>query len=141
MISIDGSVFIQIINFLFLIWILNLLLYKPIRNIIRRRQEKFSGLETEIETSHNKAAVQDAAFSDGLKAARARGLQEKNQLLQDAAEKEKEIVGRINEKAQADFAAVRRQIEQDVEKARQALSSEVDRFAESISEKILGRTI
>jgi len=47
----DASVFIQIINFLFLIWVLNLIIYKPIRNILIQRKEKFSGLEADIERS------------------------------------------------------------------------------------------
>ena len=34
----DASVIIQIINFLFLIWVLNLIIYKPIRNIFIQRK-------------------------------------------------------------------------------------------------------
>ena len=37
----DASVIIQIINFLFLIWVLNLIIFKPIRNILIQRKEKF----------------------------------------------------------------------------------------------------
>ena len=45
MISVDVSLFIQIANFLFLIWVLNIILYRPIRGIIRQRKEKFDKLE------------------------------------------------------------------------------------------------
>ena len=41
----DASVFIQMINFIFLIWILNTLLFKPIRNILLKRKQEFEGLE------------------------------------------------------------------------------------------------
>jgi len=141
MISIDASVFIQIINFLFLIWILNLILFKPIRNIIIQRKEKFSGLEEGIESALEKAESQDQAFVAGIKEARTKGLKQKEVLLQAASDEEKEIIGKINDKAQAELAKVREQIASEAETARQTLMKEVDSFAGIISEKILGRAV
>ncbi len=141
MISIDWSVFIQIINFLFLIWILNLILYKPIRNIITQRKDKFSGLEADVETAESEAAAQDQAFASGIKEARARGLKQKELLLQAASDEEKELIGKINERAQAELTKVREQIAREADGARETLMKEVDVFAGSISEKILGRGV
>ena len=135
----DASVFIQIINFLFLIWILNIIIYKPIRNIIIQRKEKFSGLEADIETAESKAAAQDQAFASGIKEARARGLKQKEELLEAASDEEKELIGKINEKAQAELAKVREQIVREADGARETLMKEVEDFAGTISEKILGR--
>lgn len=141
MISIDGSVFIQVINFLFLIWILNLILFKPIRNIILQRKEKFSDLEATIESSLEASQAQNQAFASGIKEARARGLKEKEVLLQAASDEEKKIIGSINEKAQAELATVRERIASEANTARETLMKEVDSFAGSISEKILGRSV
>ncbi len=135
----DASVFIQIINFLFLIWILNLIIYKPIRNILTQRKEKFSGLETDIETAESKAVAQEQAFASGIKEARARGLKQKEALLQAASDEEKELIGKINEKAQAELTKVREQIAREADGARETLMKEVEDFAGTISEKILGR--
>ncbi len=44
----DWTVGIQIINFLIILWILNLILYRPIRNILRQRKEKIDGLEDDV---------------------------------------------------------------------------------------------
>ena len=141
MISVDWSVLIQIINFLFLIWILNLILFKPIRNIIIQRKEKFSGLEADIETAQTTAEAQDQSFADGIKEARAKGLKQKESLMQVAAEEEKELIGKINQKAQAELTKVREQIVREADDAREMLMKEVDSFAGSISEKILGRAV
>lgn len=141
MINIDWSVIIQIINFIFLIWILNLILYKPIRNIIIQRKETFSGLETDIETAESKADAQAQAFESGIKEARARGLKQKEELLQAASNEEKELIGKINEKAQAELAKVREQIAREADGARETLMKEVKDFAGTISEKILGRAV
>ena len=55
----DWTVGIQIINFLVILWILNLILYRPIRNILRQRKEKIDGLETSIETYSEDAQEKD----------------------------------------------------------------------------------
>jgi len=139
MVSVDGSMIIQIANFLILIWILNIVLYKPIRNIIIQRKEKITGLESDIESAETKAVEQDQAFADGLKDARAKGLKQKEALLQAAADEEKALIGQINEKAQAELTKIREQIASEANEAKQALMKDVDGFASAISEKILGR--
>ena len=137
----DGSIIIQIINFLFAIWVLNVLLYKPIRKVLTRRKEKVDGLELAIATSNNDVKEKDDAFAAGMKEARARGFKEKGALLQQAADEEKSIIADINRNAQAELTKIRGQIKKDVEAARESLQSEIDDFANQISQKILGRAV
>jgi len=141
MINIDGSLFIQIANFLVLIWILNIVVYRPIRKILLERNERISGLEKGIETRLKDAQEKDEEFSHGIREARAQGVQEKDALLDEAAAEEKQIIAKINEKAQADLAEVRAQIEKDIDEVRSALQLQVDDFARAIGQKILGRTV
>lgn len=139
MISVDGSAIIQIVNFLLLIWVLNIILYRPIRNVLLQRKEKIQGLEQNISTCEKDSNEKDAAFSEGIKSARVKGLQEKGALLQEAAEAEKEMVEEINRKAQEKLAKVQEKIEQDIETVKSSLLKEVDAFADIIGQKILGR--
>ncbi len=139
MISVDGSLFIQIINFLFLIWALNFVLYKPIRNILIQRKEKVAGLEQNIDACNKEIQEKDDAFISGLKEARVNGTKEKEALIQAAADEEKKIIEEINKKAQADFAEVRERVAKDAEIVRVALQKELDNIATAISHKILGR--
>jgi len=141
MINIDGSLFIQIINFLFLIWVLNLLLYKPIRNIILQRKDKVSGMEQDVEQAEVKALEQNAALADGIKDARVKGLEAKKAMMLEGEEEEKKIFSKINEKAQADLIKIKEQIAEQTKAAETALLKDVDNFADAISEKILGRTV
>ena len=137
----DWTVFIQIINFLLILWILNRILYRPIRNILRQRKEKMDGLELSIQTYNDDAEEKDKAFAAGIKEARARGLNEKEALLQDAAEEEKKILAKVNEKAQAELADIRQKISQEAQTAKAALQTKVEEFAGDICQKILGRTV
>jgi len=141
MISIDGSIIIQIVNFIFLIWVLNIILYKPIRNVLLQRKERVADLEQSIEASRRDVEEKDEAFSLGIKEAKAKGLKGKEGLLQIASEEERKIIEKINEKAQADITNVRVKIAEDAESARKSLQQEVDTFADAIAQKILGRTV
>ncbi len=137
----DGSVVIQIVNFLLSIWILNLLLYKPIRKILIQRKEKMQGLELSIEMADKDAVEKDQSFAAGIKEARVKGLQEKEALIQQAADEEKRVVAEINRQAQAELADLREKIKKDAVVVRESLEKEIGDFASQISQKILGRTV
>jgi F-type H+-transporting ATPase subunit b len=141
MIKVDGSLFVQIANFLVLIWLLNIVLYKPIRNVLIKRNEKIKGLEQNIDMFKKDAKEREDAFANGLKAARVKGLKEKEALLSTASEEERNIIEEINQKAQANLAEVRAKIVKDTEAVRISLQREVEEFANAIGKKILGRTV
>lgn len=139
MVNIDFSVVIQIINFIVLIWVLNMVLYKPIRSILRQRKEKIVGLEEGISNLAGDAEEKDQAFTSGVRAARTQGMKEKEAILQEAAEEEKKIIGEITRKAQEDLSEVKRQIASEADEVRQTLLGKVDEYANTIGAKILGR--
>ncbi len=139
MVSVDGSLFIQIINFLFLLYVLNLVLFKPIRRVLLERREKITGLQEGVESLSAESVEKDEAYKDGLKGARAEGLKQKETFVEQASQEEKEIIERINKKAQANLAEIRLQVAEETKKAQSALEQEIDTFARAIGEKILGR--
>jgi len=141
MVNVDKSVFIQIINFLFLIWAMNVVLYKPIRKILLQRKEKIDGLEQSIENFGKNAQEKEDAYALGIKEARAKGQKEKEALLSAAQNEEKQLIEKINKKAQEDLVQMRDKIAKDAERVRISLQNEVDTFAAAIGQKILGRVI
>ena len=141
MVSLDSTVFIQIINFLFLIWALNTVLYKPIRNILSQRKEKIAGLEEGIDQFSQGAVQKDQALKSGIKEAREKGNREKEALENEARQEEIKLIEKINEKARGDLAEIRERIVRETEQARKTLLKEVDGFAAEISRRILGRTV
>ena len=139
MVSVDGSIVVQIVNFLLLIWILNLVLYKPIRKILLERKEKMTGLQSAIDGSDQEVVAKENAYAEGVRQARAAGQKEKEVLIQAAAEEEKVIIGKINESAQAELKVVKGKIAQEMGTVKAALEKEIDAFADAIGQKILGR--
>lgn len=139
MVEINGSILIQIVNFLVLLFILNKVLYKPIRSILQQRKQKIDGLENSISKTSQEAESANESFADGLKAARIRGHEQKEVLLQAAQNEEKAIVAKINAEAQQQLAQVKNKIEGEINSVRVALEKEIDSFANAITRKILGR--
>jgi len=139
MIKVDVSVFMQIVNFLFLIWALNLVLYKPIRKVLLERKEKIEGLEQGIDNLNINAQEKEEAFTSGIKDARSKGQIEKELLLSAAQNEEKQLLEKINKKAQDDLAQMRDKIAMEADNVRISLQKEVDVFANAIGQKILGR--
>lgn len=139
MVSVDGSLVLQIVNFLLLIWIMNMVLYKPIRKILLERKAKVDGLQSDIEDSDRQVQSIEDAYAAGVRQARAAGQKEKEALMQAAIEEEKAIVGKINESAQAELKTVKEKITQEMGTVKAALEEEIDAFANAIEQKILGR--
>jgi F-type H+-transporting ATPase subunit b len=137
----DWTLWVQMANFLLIVWLLNIILFRPIRKILIQRKEKITSLEQNIETSDKEVKEKNEAFDSGIRDARAKGLNDKNALLSEAAGQEREIIDKINQKAQADLAEVREKIAKDAETVRASLQKEIDTFASAIGEKILGRAV
>ena len=141
MIKIDGSILIQIINFLFLVFALNVVLYKPIRNILRKRKANVDDLNASIGDFEDQAQAKDNAYKTGIRDARVNGLKEKDRFIESAREEERVIIDDINQRAQAELAKVREKIAQEAQVVKASLEKEVDQFAGAIGEKILGRAV
>ncbi|MCA1792624.1 MAG: ATP synthase F0 subunit B [Desulfotignum sp.] len=135
----DISLVYQMINFLILLFVLNLLLYKPIRKVLLERKAKMQGLENGVEKASADLASQEESYKSGLRQARSEGVKKKEAFEEEGSKQEREIIEQINKKAQANLAQIKQQVADETEQARKALESDVDVFANAIGEKILGR--
>ncbi len=137
MIDLDITFFIQLVNFLIIWMVLNLILYRPIRGIIKKRAEYMSGQVGAIEKFNAQAVSKVKDYEAALDAARKTGLDERNRMKAEAQFRENEIVGDAGRDAASKISAARVEIESQVKKAMQSLQSEVDRMAKKATDKIL----
>jgi F-type H+-transporting ATPase subunit b len=141
MINIDQSLIFQLVNFLLLMFILNALLYRPIRNILKQRASKIALLEEEAQKAKSEMVKKEQDYQDRLQQARKEGSEQKNQFKLAGQEEEKKLLQQTNQKIEADLTQNRQKIAQQVEEARKKLSGEVASFSQEIAQKILGRSI
>jgi len=141
MLKLDISLIYQIINFLVLLFLLNIVLYRPIRNIIQKRKEEMDRLERAME--EYRARAQDSAreIEEGMVLARKEGFREKEDIKQEGVEEEKSILAEAMAKAGEKVHAGKAEIEAKIEEVRKELESQVASFSAELVSKILGRSI
>ncbi|MFW5640502.1 MAG: ATPase, partial [Thermodesulfobacteriota bacterium] len=64
--------------------------------MLQQRKTKVSGLQEDIDSFSQTAQEKDEAYYSGIRAARAKGLKEKEKYVQAAEDEEREIITRIN---------------------------------------------
>ncbi len=140
MIKLDWTIFIQMVNFIILIWALNYVAYRPIRGILAKRREKVDGLESGIDRFESDAMEKAAAIEAGIKEAREKGLKMKEAMAEKARQEEQQMLEKINQQARQDLEEIRSRVARETAEVRQSLQSQIEFFANEISKKMIGRT-
>lgn len=137
----DSTVFIQIVQFLFLLFVLNMIFYRPIRRILSQRSDKEKDLHESIEDFREKSDQYLKDLEVSYKGARGEGFKEKDMLKQAGTEAEKEILQEAISSAEAKIGKAKDEINHSVTGVRQSLEDELNMFSKELAEKILGRNV
>ena len=141
MIDIDWTLYAQIINFLLLVFLLNVVLFRPIRNIIRERQAKLLAQEADITLLADQGQSLEDEIKEKLAAARREGAGARETLKQEGAQAEASLLEEVKRQAEVEWATVEKKIKSDMAKARESLQKQAQSFAHLLATKILGREL
>lgn len=141
MLTIDYSVIIQVINFLVLLFLLNAVLYKPIRRILKRRNDEIEGLAHTATDLEEKGLAQEKGLDESAAAARREGFREKESLRAEAMEAEKKMYQDATAAAGGKMEEARKKVVERVQEIRLELEKEMGTFSSELAEKILGRRL
>jgi F-type H+-transporting ATPase subunit b len=141
MINIDGSLFIQIANFLLIMILLNYVLYRPIRGIVKERRAKFEAFESNIGDLTERADGRVKEIETKLVEAKREGFSRKDEIKGTGVEEEKKIIEAASTQAEAEVQKVQDQIKGEITQARDQLKAEIDMFSKELAEKVLGRSL
>jgi F-type H+-transporting ATPase subunit b len=141
MIDIDWTVYAQIINFLLLVFLLNVVLFRPIRNALKERQAKLLAQETEINLLTDQGRSLEDEIREELAAARRAGAGARETLKQEGAQAEATLLEEVKRQAELEWATVEKKIKADMAKARASLQTQAQSFAQLLATKILGREL
>jgi F-type H+-transporting ATPase subunit b len=141
MITTDITLFIQIVNMVVLMFLLNGVLYKPIKNILKERSERLRGMQENISKFEKNAKLRQDEVD--AKMAKASG---RAKTALDSARAEAQAAGDTKLKAirtEADSAkeAKLAELRAQIETARTSLQSDLQGFAADMASKILGRSL
>ncbi len=141
MIDIDWTLYAQIINFLVLVFLLNLVLFRPIRKALKARQEKILAQEAEISRLGDRSQGIGKEIRDSLAEARRHGARQREGLKKEASEAEASLLEAVKQEVEAEWERVGAKIKEDMAKARKTLEAQAQSFAQSLAAKILGREL
>lgn len=138
MLDINGWFFVQLANFLILFLVLNALLFKPVLQKFKERDDKTSGaLEKARELDKQKDGVLtqvDLKLSD----ARSKAREVFEELSNEGMSVQKEALG----SAQNEAVEINRKAKEDLktaaDKARAGLKADIETFSKNIVEKLVG---
>jgi F0F1-type ATP synthase, subunit b len=137
----DYTLLIQIVTFLILIYILNLLLYKPILAIIDRRKKQLEELENEIKLFKESVDKRVAEYEEKLKQAKANATELKKEIIKEGDNQAKSIIDVVRNEIPLMTHEFQQKMDKEIQAARQILSSQSRKLSLEIAEKVLGRSV
>ena len=137
----DYTIFIQIITFLILIYILNILLYKPILSIIERRKKQLTELENEIKLFNESVDKRAAEYEEKLKLAKANASELKKEIIKEGADQAKNIIDTVRNEIPLMTQEFEQKMDKEIQAARQILDSQSRKLSLEIAQKVMGRAV
>lgn len=141
MVSLDYTILIQMINFLFLLFVLNLFLYKPILGIMDKRKKSFQDTEDEVKRINLTIEERMAAYEEKVRLAKLDALNQKNEILKEGSEQAKSVIDAARGEIPGMMDQFHEKMNKEVTEARRVLTGESGKISVDIAEKLLGRSI
>lgn len=137
MLELDKSFFYLLANFIILLILLNIILFKPILKLFKERSDT---INNNLSSAKNMTAKRDELISNlnkDLINSRAKAKEIFESCRTDGANAQKEIFSKAQEEASKILDKAKTELKEASDKARQSLKTEVDKFSEEITNKLL----
>lgn len=137
MVDVNITLAIQFVNFVIALLILNFVLIKPIRGILKKRRDIVDGLVGDTEKHSGEAAARIRRYEADLDSARASAADQRESIKQQGLDAEHGILADAQNEAQVHLQKSRREVEQEVAAAMRVLRGQVDALAGKVVAKVL----
>ena len=138
---IPGLVLIQGVIFLFVLWFLNAVLFKPLTAVLKEREEKTEGSARGADDIEAKAEAALQEYKEKFRQARREALDRKKKFVAEGVEVKEATLEKARQEASVALDQIREKIAQETKTARETLRSEVQAIGNGLAEKVLGRDI
>jgi F-type H+-transporting ATPase subunit b len=128
-------------NFILLMLILNVLLYKPILGIIDKRKKQLQDTEEEIKRLNQSVEERMAAYEEKLRQAKIDAVEKKQEIIKEGSERAKSIIDAAKGEIPGMMEKFHGEMNKEVDEARRTLTNQSKRISVEIAEKLLGRSL
>ncbi|MGB5217586.1 MAG: ATP synthase F0 subunit B [Smithella sp.] len=137
----DFTLLVQMVIFIALIFILNVLLYKPILSILDRRKKQLEESENEIKLFNESVEKRVSEYDEKLKQAKLKASEQKKEIIQEGVNQAKNIVDAVRNEIPAIAREFQQKMDIEIEKAKSILGGRYKDLSLEIARKILGRPV
>jgi F-type H+-transporting ATPase subunit b len=141
LIEVNGSLIIQIINFLILLVVLYRFMYRPLVGALENRSAAIKQQLAEAQDAREQAQRQLAAMEERIRSAHAEAQATRDRALQDAAALRERLSAEARQEASRLVEAAQAQIAGEVRRARAELRAEVGQLATEVAERLIRRSL
>ncbi len=141
MISIDQTLLIQAVNFLVLIFVLNMLLYKPILGIIDRRNRRIVESDEKVKELNKSVEQKMAEYEEKLRQAKLEAMDQKMKIEQEGSGKGEKLIEQAKSEVSQMVEGLHVKMGKEIDEVRGILKGRSQRISGEIAEKVLGRSV
>lgn len=141
MIDINISLLIQLANFIVLLIALNLILFKPIRQIMQEREQGISASLRDAGAAQDRMQSLTENYNASLAEAKQKAAAAYNTLYQQGLDSQRDMIAAERAKAGEMLDKARAEVTAASAAARTDLRKEAERLSQEITSKLLGRAV
>jgi len=139
LISINETLIVQVIGFLIFLFVINRVMFRPLRNVMSDRDIHIERVQRDIIQAQKEVASITSQIQEQEAATRKEALELKDDLESDGSQQAKEIFESVKKEIVVSSQKIQQEIAVRISEERQALEKESKALALNIIEKILGR--
>ena len=139
LISINETLIVQVVGFLVFLFVINRIMFRPLRNVISDRDIHIERVKRDITQAQKEVASITSQIQEQNAATRKEALALKDDLEATGSQQAKEIFESVTKEIAANRQKVQQQIELRIAEERKAVKKESEDLALNIIEKIIGR--
>jgi F-type H+-transporting ATPase subunit b len=138
MLELNSWFFVLLANFLILLYVLNLILFRPLLRIFEERAENTTGAIAAAKAMDEKKEQGLEEIKQGLSDASQKAREAYETLRSGGLEKQRELLSKASGEASNIAEKAREELKAEAEKARAALKADVEKFSDDIVNKLVG---
>jgi len=139
LISINETLIVQVIGFLVFLFVINRIMFRPLRNVMSDREIHIERVKRDIIQAQKDVASITSQIQEQAAATRQEAMALKDDLETNGSQQAKEIFASVKKEIVASSQKVQQEIAARIAEERQSLEKESKALALDIIEKILGR--
>ncbi len=139
LISINETLFVQVIGFLIFLYLINKIMFRPLQNVMTDRGLYIERIKLDIDQAQKKIETMTRQIREQESEVRKEAFELKEQREEIGNQQAKEIFAAVRQEIADTSAEVQKDIDLKIAEARQSLKIESEALAMNIIEKILDR--